>query len=125
MFSQTDLPPRLRGMTWSTVRPDLRRAAVLAGPGVAGEDGAAGDLAAVGLAGDPHVVDRRITSGRSIVMCSEWSAPSRRSSSSAFSLSSSTAARLNVQTLIGSYVALSTRTRAMSLRELYAGARRP
>ena len=24
MFSQTDLPPRLRGMTWSTVRPDLR-----------------------------------------------------------------------------------------------------
>src|SRR5206468_12025482 len=32
------------------------RAAVLAGPGVAGEDGAAGDLAAVRLAGDPHVV---------------------------------------------------------------------
>src|SRR6185295_18599810 len=24
MFSQTDLPPRLRGMTWSTVSPDLR-----------------------------------------------------------------------------------------------------
>ena len=24
MFSQTDLPPRLRGMTWSTVRPDFR-----------------------------------------------------------------------------------------------------
>ena len=24
MFSQTDSPPRLRGMTWSTVRPDLR-----------------------------------------------------------------------------------------------------
>src|SRR5258708_35770660 len=24
MFSQTDLPPRLRGITWSTVRPDLR-----------------------------------------------------------------------------------------------------
>jgi hypothetical protein len=23
MFSQTDLPPRLRGITWSTVRPDL------------------------------------------------------------------------------------------------------
>jgi DNA gyrase subunit A len=33
------------------------RAAVLTGPGVAGEDGAAGDLAAVGFAGDPHVVD--------------------------------------------------------------------
>src|ERR1700759_5088865 len=33
------------------------RAAVLAGPGVAGEDGAAGDLAAVGLAGDADVVD--------------------------------------------------------------------
>src|SRR5882724_4151423 len=24
MFSQTDLPPRLRGITWSTVRPGLR-----------------------------------------------------------------------------------------------------
>ena len=24
MFSQTDLPPRLRGMTWSTVSPGLR-----------------------------------------------------------------------------------------------------
>ena len=36
----------------------LARAAVLAGPGVAGEDGAAGDLAAVGLARDPHVVDQ-------------------------------------------------------------------
>ena len=23
MFSQTDLPPRLRGITWSTVSPDL------------------------------------------------------------------------------------------------------
>ena len=34
------------------------RAAVLAGPGVAGEDGAAGDLATVGLAGDPHVADQ-------------------------------------------------------------------
>ena len=33
------------------------RAAVLAGPGVAGEDGAAGDFAAVGLAGDADVVD--------------------------------------------------------------------
>jgi DNA gyrase subunit A len=32
------------------------RAAVLAGPGVAGEHGAAGDLAAVGFAGDPHVI---------------------------------------------------------------------
>ena len=34
------------------------RAAVLAGPGVAGEHGAAGDLAAVRLAGDPHVADQ-------------------------------------------------------------------
>src|SRR4029077_16794217 len=34
------------------------RAAVLAGPGVAGEDGAAGDLAAVGLARDADVVDQ-------------------------------------------------------------------
>src|SRR6201999_1674263 len=33
------------------------RAAVLAGPGVAGEDSAAGDLAAVSLAGDADVVD--------------------------------------------------------------------
>src|SRR5882757_5725219 len=33
------------------------RAAVLAGPGIAGEDGAAGDLAAVGLARDADVVD--------------------------------------------------------------------
>ena len=24
MFSQTDLPPRLLGITWSTVSPDLR-----------------------------------------------------------------------------------------------------
>src|SRR3954454_23364146 len=46
-------------------------------------------------------------------MCSEWIAPSRRSSSSAFSFKSSTAARLSVQTLIGSYVALSTSTRAI------------
>src|SRR6187551_1119671 len=48
-------------------------------------------------------------------MCSEWIAPSRRSKSSAFSFNSSTAARLNVQTLIGSYVALSTSTRAILL----------
>src|SRR3954465_1374401 len=47
-------------------------------------------------------------------MCSECRAPPlRRSRSSAFSFRSRTAARRNVQTLIGSYVALSTRTLAM------------
>src|SRR5690349_14190783 len=47
-------------------------------------------------------------------MCSEWrTAPSRRSRSSAFCFNSSTVARLNVQTLMGSYVALSTRPRAI------------
>ena len=55
MFSQTDWPPRLRGMTWSTVRPAAPAAAVLAGPGVAGEHRLAGDLAAVDVAGDADV----------------------------------------------------------------------
>src|SRR5215207_5002301 len=48
-------------------------------------------------------------------MCSEWRAPPfRRSSNSAFSFRSRTAARRNVQTLIGSYVALSTSTLAIT-----------
>ena len=57
MFSQTDSPPRLRGITWSTVRPAALAAAVLAGPGVAGEDRLAGDLAAVDVAGNADVGD--------------------------------------------------------------------
>lgn len=55
------LPDRLAAAApWDHVvdgEAGLGRAAVLAGPGVAGEDGAAGDLAAVGLAGDADVVD--------------------------------------------------------------------
>ena len=58
MFSQTDSPPRLRGMTWSTVRVRLVRAAVLAGPAVAGEDGLAGDAPAVDVARDADEADQ-------------------------------------------------------------------
>ena len=58
MFSQTDSPPRLRGMTWSTVRLGLVGAAVLAGPAVAGEDRLAGDAPAVDVPGHPDEADQ-------------------------------------------------------------------
>ena len=47
-------------------------------------------------------VIRRMTTGRASVVVSECSSRLERSISSAFSLSSSTTARLTVQTLIGS-----------------------
>ncbi len=58
MFSHTDCPPRLRGITWSTVRPAGLAPAVLAGPGVAGEHRLAGDLAPVHVARDAHVANQ-------------------------------------------------------------------
>ena len=58
MFSHTDWPPRLRGITWSTVSPARLAAAVLAGVGVAGEHRLAGDLAPVDVARDAHVADQ-------------------------------------------------------------------
>ena len=58
MFSQTDSPPRLRGMTWSTVRRRLVGTAVLAGPTVAGEYCLASDAPAVDVARDPHEADQ-------------------------------------------------------------------
>ena len=58
MFSQTDSPPRLRGITWSTVRLVLAGAAVLAGPAVARQHRLAGDPAAVDVARDAHEADQ-------------------------------------------------------------------
>ena len=55
-----------------------------------------------------------MTTGRGIAVCSECSSHAACSSTSAFSLSSRTAARRTVQTLIGSYVALRTSTRPAS-----------
>src|SRR5215218_6547157 len=52
-----------------------------------------------------------MTTGRAIVKLSAWRLQVACSSTSARSLSTSTVARLTVQTLIGSYEALRTRTR--------------
>ena len=113
MFSQTDLPPRLRGITWSTVSPDFLDPQYWQVQESRASTALAGDLAAMRLAGNPHVAHQPNHIGplhshvlgvqRALLCCS---------SNSAFSFSSSTAARLNVQTLIGSYVALRTKTRA-------------
>ena len=77
-------------------------AAVLAGPAVAGEHGAAGDLAPVGVARDPHVGrqpdddgprhGQRLGVQRPLAVLEDLGA----------SLRMSTAARRTVQTLIGS-----------------------
>ena len=58
MFSHTDSPPRLRGMTWSTVRPGALAAAVLAGPRVASQDCPSRDLPTVDVARDAYVADQ-------------------------------------------------------------------
>ena len=114
MFSQLEAPPLERGITWSTVRLE-RDAAVLAGPAVAGEHGAAGDLAPVGVARDVHVADTsRITTGRAMRGALGVELPAPALDSSALSLSSSTTARRTEQTLIGSNVALRTSTRPLS-----------
>jgi len=55
MFSQLEEPPFERGITWSKVRA---RAAVLAGPAVAGEHGASRDLAPVRVARHVDVADQ-------------------------------------------------------------------
>src|SRR5215217_7970235 len=55
-----------------------------------------------------------MTTGRGIAVCSERSSQAACSSTSAFDLSSSTAARRTEHTLIGSYVALRTSTRPAS-----------
>ena len=103
MFSQTDSPPRLRGITWSTVRPGLVGAAVLADPAVAGEHGLAGDAAPVNVAGDPDEADQPDHLGL-VERASSPSAahPSPFSSISAFSFRIRISARLVVQTLSGS-----------------------
>src|SRR4051794_19352188 len=54
-----------------------------------------------------------MTAGRAIVMFSAWRRRSERSSTSARSLRIRTTARRTVQTLIGSYEALRTRTRVV------------
>src|SRR3954468_14096276 len=114
MFSQTDLPPRLLGITWSTVSPDFVEPQYWQVQESRARTARRGILRRWASRGVRPELVRRITSGRSIVMCSECRAPPlRRSRSSAFSFRSRTAARRNVQTLIGSYVALSTRTLAM------------
>ena len=99
-------------------------AAVLAGPAVAREDRAAGDLAAVRVARDAHVGESRITTGRGSVRLSAWSAQSPCSRTSARSFRTSTAARRTVQTLIGSNEALSTSTRPDDVPRCQAGRRR-
>src|SRR5205823_5765254 len=101
MLSQLDAPPLERGITWSTVRFErepqywhvqLSRA----------NTARRVILRRWASRGTLTYAIRRITTGRASVVLSECSSRIERSISSAFSFSSSTTARLTVQTLIGS-----------------------
>ena len=102
MFSQTDSPPRRRGITWSTVRLGLSEPQYWQ----VQPSRASTALRVIRRRwmsrGTRTKLTSRMTSGRSRRMVSERRTPSPCSSTSAFSLSRRTSARLTVQTLRGS-----------------------
>ena len=110
MLSHVEAPPLERGMTWSTVRFARAPQYWHVQPSRA-KTARRVILRRCVSRGTLTKVTRRMTTGRGIVECSERSSRLECSMISAFSLSSSTAARRTVHTLTGSYVAFRTSTR--------------
>ena len=102
MFSHTDSPPRLRGITWSTVSPNAWWPQYWQVQASRASTALRVILRRWTSRGMRMYRIRRITQGRSNTRRSECSAPSPRSISSARSFSTSTVARRTLQTLIGS-----------------------
>src|SRR5918992_1387924 len=110
MLSQPEPPPFERGITWSTVRLVLAPQYMHCQPSRAKT--ARRVILRLWLSrGTRTYVTSRITTGLGSEPVAQCRSVAPISMTSAFSLSSSTVARRTVQTLIGSYVALSTSTR--------------
>src|SRR6185295_11788575 len=110
MLSQPEPPPFERGMTWSTVR--LVRAPQYMHCQPSRANTARRVILRLWLSrGTRTYVTSRMTTGLGSEPVAQCRSVAPSSITSAFSFSKSTVARRTVQTLIGSYVALSTSTR--------------
>src|SRR5918992_4707840 len=121
MLSQPEPPPFERGITWSTVRLVLAPQYMHCQPSRAKT--ARRVILRLWLSrGTRTYVTSRITTGFGSEPVAQCRSVGPISMTSAFSLRSSTVARRTVQTLIGSYVALSTSTRPPDQRPRPSGA---